>query len=148
MDRWTDRLEEEGFRRHALARNGVGHLQISGEIASQPLDILVDTGAASTVVDLAWCRARNLPLAETGRTGGGAGGVTLPVYSLRGVEVSVDGNPLRSNGVFAVDLSHVNDGLAQRGARRVDAVLGADVLRHHSAVIDYASPSLFLKPVA
>jgi len=64
---------------------------------------------------------------------------------LRGLEVSLDGASLRSDGIFAVDLSHVNEGLSQRGARPVDAVLGADVLRHHSAVIDYASQSLFLR---
>ncbi len=35
---------------------------------------------------------------------------------------------------------------ALRGSGPIDAVLGADVLEAHAAVIDYGSGSLYLKP--
>ena len=45
---------------------------------------------------------------------------------------------------FTQLISHVNEGLAMKGAGRVQAVLGADVLTYHRAVIDYATMPLFL----
>ena len=126
-------LRRRAFRRHPLARNSVGHFQLLGQLGDRSLDILLDTGAASTVVDLGYCASQGIATRDTGRLGGGAGGATL------------DGLPLRSDGIYAVDLSHVNEGLTMRGAGCVQAVLGADVLTYHRAVIDYATMSLFLR---
>ena len=44
-----------------------------------------------------------------------------------------------------MDLSHVDDALAQQGAASVDAILGVDVYEAQAAVIDYGSASLFLR---
>jgi hypothetical protein len=138
-------LSQHGFRRHALVRNQVGHLQLVGLLHNAPVDILLDTGAASTVIDLAYCLARGIPTRDTGKRGGGAGGITLAIHTLGGATLSLDGHPLRSDGIYAVDLTHVNEGLTMKGASRVQGVLGADVLTYHQAVIDYATMSLFLR---
>jgi hypothetical protein len=42
-------------------------------------------------------------------------------------------------------MSSTNERLTMRGADRIRAVLGPDVLRYHQAVIDYATLTLFLK---
>ena len=134
-----------GFRQHTLVRNQIGQLQLVGLLQNAPVDILLDTGAASTVVDLSYCRANGIPTCDTGRLGGGAGGMTLRIHALDGATLSLDGHPLRSDGIYAVDLAHVNEGLMTKGASRVHGVLGADVLTYHRAVIDYATMSLFLR---
>src|SRR5262249_42456667 len=138
-------LSRHGFRRYTLVRNRIGHLQLVGLLQNAPVDILVDTGAASTVVDLAYCRAKGIPTRDTGKLGGGAGGITLAIHALDGATLSLDGQPLRSDGIYAVDLTHVNEGLVTKGAFPVHGVLGADVLTYHQAVIDYATMSLFLR---
>ena len=138
-------LDHYGFRRHSLARNRLGHFQLAGQLGERPLDILLDTGAASTVVDLGYCSSQGIATRDTGRLGGGAGGATLPIHALDGAVLTLDGLPLRSDGIYAVDLSHVNEALTTRGAGRVQAVMGADVMTHHRAVIDYATMSLFLR---
>ena len=137
-------LSQHGFRRHTLVRNQVGHLQLVGLLQNAPVDILLDTGAASTVVDLSYCRAKSISTRDTGRLGGGAGGISLAIHVLDGATLSLDDYPLRSDGIYAVDLTHVNQGLVAKGASRVHGVLGADVLTYHRAVIDYATMSLFL----
>ena len=48
-------LGRYGFRRHSLTRNRLGHFQLVGQLGGRRLDILLDTGAASTVVDLGYC---------------------------------------------------------------------------------------------
>ncbi len=138
-------LERHGFRRHALVQNKVGHFQISGQLNGHPVDILLDTGAASTVFDAGFCTTKGISMRDTGRRGGGAGGGNLAIKLLAEAVLTVDGLPLKSDGFYALDLSHVNDGLKAREAERIDAVLGADILRHHQAVIDYATMSLFLR---
>lgn len=97
------------------------------------------------MVDLNYCREHRIPIRDTGRTGGGAGGVHLAIYALGDIQLSLDGAELRSDGVYAVDLTHVNQGLVMKGASPVHAVLGVDVLTHHQAVIDYATQSLYLR---
>jgi hypothetical protein len=98
-------LSQHGFRRHTLVRNQIGQLQLVGLLQDAPVDILVDTGAASTVVDLSYCRAKGIPTRDTGKLGGGAGGITLAIHALDGATLSVDGHLLRSDGIYAVDLA-------------------------------------------
>src|SRR5262249_58868874 len=112
-------LPQHGFHRHKLVRNQVGHFQLVGFLHDTPVDILLDTGAASTVVDLSYCRARNIPTRDTGKLGGGAGGITLAIHALDGGTLSLDGHPLRSDGIYAVDLTHVNAGLVMKGTSPV-----------------------------
>ena len=47
--------------------------------------------------------------------------------------------------IVLIDLSHVNQALANHEAPEVDGILGADVLRLGRAVIDYEKNRLFLK---
>jgi len=78
----ADLLSQHGFHRHPLVRNQVGHFQLVGLLHNAPVDILIDTGAASTVVDLSYCRAKGIPTRDTGKLGGGAGGITLAIHAL------------------------------------------------------------------
>ena len=133
-----------GVRCHTFKRNSVGQLVIVAEVAGEVVDLLVDTGAASTIVDVAWCGAHRVPLVATGQVGGGAGGVRMPIYALNHVPLTIDGAPIRSEGIFAIDMSHVNDGLKMKGASPVVGVIGGDVLALHEAVIDYGTSSLYL----
>ena len=138
-------LKEHGFRRHALLQNKVGHFHIAGQLNEHPVDILLDTGAASTVVDLNFCKEKGISTHSTGKLGGGAGSVTMAIHVLDGAVLRLDELPLKADGIYAIDLSDVNQGLTSRGADRVDAIIGVDILRFHQAIIDYATMSLFLR---
>jgi Aspartyl protease len=117
--------------------------QEAGQVV--PYVLLVDTGAASTVVSLSLARRMGLNVTSLGRTGGGAGGAQLEIFQLHETELELDGARPRPSALYALDLSHLNAALALKGTTPVEAILGADVLDRQKAVIDYASRWLFLR---
>jgi Aspartyl protease len=140
-------LEADGYRRVPLTRNGVGHFETGGTLAGNPVRVLIDTGAGSTVVSLDLARKLGLKINLLDRKGGGAGGAQLDIYQLEENNLLLDQATPRPNALYAVDLSHVNAALALKGATPVEVILGVDVFERQAAVIDYGSSSLFLKDV-
>ena len=141
-------LSRHGFRRFMMSRTQVGHLTLVGHLDGRPTDIVLDTGASKTIVDLSYCRSEGIAVSDTGQPGAGAVGAgdgTVSVYTLVDVRLTLEGLPVRSDGIFAIDMTYTNKKLKMRGADPIRAVLGQDVLRYHHAVIDYATLALFLK---
>jgi hypothetical protein len=141
-------LSQHGFRRFRMSRTQVGHLKLAGHIGGRPIDIVLDTGAAKTIVELGYCRSQGIAVTDTGDPGAPAAGATTAagtVHMLGDVELSLEGLPLRSDGIFAIDMTYTNQKLVMKGVDPILAVIGQDVLRYHQAVIDYATSSLFLK---
>lgn len=139
-------LGEENYQRIPLSKSGLGHFHTPGSINGHPVVVLIDTGAASTVVDLHSARDLGLTANKLTMTGGGAGGANLEIYDLPNAVLMLGTVKPRPRALLAMDLAHVNQALALRGEHRVDVVLGADVLEEQEAIIDYGSSSLFLKP--
>ena len=67
------------------------------------------------------------------------------VFTLGDVPLTLDGMTVKTDGIFAIDMTFTNQKLAMRGVDPIRAVIGQDVLRHHQAVIDYATMALYLK---
>ena len=133
-------LSGHGFRRFMMSRTGVGHLKLVGHLDDRPIDIVLDTGAGKTFVELNYCRSEGIAVTDTGQPGHGGN-----VYTLGDVRLTLKGLPLKTDGIFALDMSSTNQRLAMRGVDPIRAVIGQDVLRYHQAVIDYATLALFLK---
>ncbi len=151
MDRTSEIAEllaRHGFRRFMMSRTKVGHLQLAGDLDGRPLDIVVDTGASKTFLELAYCRSEGIAVSDTGDPGApppGAGGGTANVHTVADVQLTLDGLRVRSDDIFAIDMTATNQRLVMKGADPIRAVIGQDVLRYHQAVIDYATLTLFLK---
>jgi hypothetical protein len=142
-------LSRHGFRRFTMTRSGVGHLLLAGHLDDRPIDIVLDTGSGKTFVELSYCRAEGIAVTDTGMAGAPAAGATSGtvsnVYTLGDVRLSLEELPVRSDAIYAIDMTHTNEKLMMRGVDPIRAVIGQDVLRYHQAVIDYATLSLFLK---
>jgi hypothetical protein len=141
----TAYLESGGYRRIPLTRNAVGHFETNGTLAGRPVRVLIDTGAASTVVSLSRAREFGLKITSLGKQGGGAGGAQLEIFQLENEDFQLDHATPRPKTLFAMDLGHVNAAFALKGGTPVDVILGVDVFERQAAVIDYGTSSLFLK---
>src|SRR5580700_9287412 len=91
-----------GFRRFMMSRTQVGHLKLVGRLDGRPIDIVLDTGASKTFVELSYCRSEGIAVSDTGQPGApaaGAGGSTVSnVYTLGDVQLTLEGLPVRSDG--------------------------------------------------
>jgi predicted aspartyl protease len=65
-------LSQHGFRRFTMSRTQVGHLKLVGRLGSRPIDIVLDTGASKTFVELNYCRSEGIAVSDTGQPGMGA----------------------------------------------------------------------------
>jgi len=135
-----------GFRQIPLSRTGVGHFQMAGQLNGRPVAVLIDTGAASTVFNLALGQQLGLTLQKADHQGGGAGAARLDIYFAPNADLRLGDFRPRIAALMGVDLTHANQALALNGQRPVDVILGADVFDAHKAVIDYGTHSLFLRP--
>jgi hypothetical protein len=138
-------LSNLGFHRISLSRSGVGHFHAVGSLNSRPVAVLIDTGAASTVVSVSLARELGLTLTKLEMQGGGAGGAHLDIFHLADATLLLGEVRPRARALLAMDLAQVNQSLALKGEAPVDVILGADVFEAQAAVIDYGSSSLFLK---
>ena len=133
-------LSHHGFRRFIMSRSPVGHLKLVGHFDGRPIDVVLDTGASKTFVELNYCRSEGIAVRDTGLPGHGGN-----VHTLGDVQLTLEGLTVRTDGIFAIDMTSTNERLMMRGIDPIRAVIGQDVLRHHQAMIDYATLSLFLK---
>ncbi len=138
-------LAKSGYKRVSLDRSEVGHFHASGSMGGRKVSVLLDTGADSTLVSLALARELGVSLTLLPMKGGGAGSAAMDVYIVNDARLELAEVSIRPRSLLAMDLSHVNQALALKGADAVEAILGADVFDAHSAVIDYSSRSLFLR---
>lgn len=138
-------LAAEHYHRIRLTRNGVGHFEAAGTLNGRAVRVLIDTGAANTVISLSLAQQFGLGLQALDMKGGGAGGVNLEVFRVHGVDLRLGDVIPRVPAFIAMDLAHVNTALVQKGANPADVILGVDVFDAQAAVIDYGGSSLFLK---
>src|SRR5262249_7376516 len=139
-------LLQGGYHQVPLFRSGVGHLPADGTLNGRPVSVLLDTGGAGTVISLILAQELGLALTKMPFQGGGAGSARMDVYHAPEAALLLGDITPRARALMAMDLTHVNEALADKGEAPVEVILGADVFEAQAAVIDYGSSSLFLKP--
>jgi hypothetical protein len=141
-----DLLKKNNYRPSALYRTIAGHFEMMVSINGVDTNFIVDTGAAKTVVDLSFARSRNLELQESTIPVSGLGVNRMVLYTIRSATLRVGEFTLELPQLHAIDLRHVKQSLREKGVERpANGVIGADLLNHHKAIIDYAGQLLYLQ---
>lgn len=139
-------LLSEGYAALPLRATSFGHLEINATVNGVESLFLIDTGAASTVIDTGFAMENSWPVTETEIKGGGVGTSELVIYQLETESFIMGGYPVAGVTLFAADLQHVKQSLLDKGETQIPCgVIGADILFQHKAVIDYENLLLYLK---
>ena len=141
-----DLLKKKNYRPAALQRTVVGHFEMMVTINGFDTNFIVDTGAAKTVVDLNFARSRRMHLQESAIQVCGIGSNRMVLYRVKSASLLVGEMPLFLPEVHAIDLRHIKQSLMEKGVTKpANGIIGADVLNHHMAIIDYANQLLYLR---
>jgi hypothetical protein len=124
--------------------NKTKHLTLPLIINNRKLQFILDTGAGSTVIDLAVARDLGLKLKLEDKRGGGVGSSSMKVYRILQLQLQLKDIVLETSLAGAIDLSHVMAGLKRHGASEIHGVIGNDILKKHFAIIDYRKKELIL----
>jgi clan AA aspartic protease (TIGR02281 family) len=138
-------LVSRGYSPVELTRTKVGHFSIAGTIGGRSVVFLLDTGASRTVIDRGTAASLGLEPRFVDNLGGGLGATSARTDSAPVANVTLDGFQTHLDGVFVMDLDTVNQALVANGSEPVDGVVGADVLLHSGAIIDYGRGVLYLQ---
>jgi predicted aspartyl protease len=128
-----------------IEEDGV-HLFIQGRINGRKARFLIDTGASRSVVDKfrlsRFYKDQNPDLNKTEKLSAGLGTNSMEsnttVLSLLSLGRLIN----RNYHIVVLDLSHVNESYKLLGIKKIDGVIGGDILQSFNAVIDYNKQTL------
>jgi len=137
-------LKSVGYIEVPFMITRVNHIVIHAKANGQDVRLIVDTGASRTCI--AESCAERLGLIS-GRVEQAASLAfpkkTKALSKLESLEIG--SLQLTDFETWLVDFSYINMIVEMKGEEFCDGVLGADILRHTSAVIDYKCCRLYLK---
>jgi predicted aspartyl protease len=123
-------LDEEGY-----------HLFIDAELNSNPINLLIDTGASKTVFDNSRIKKnlkkRKLSFSTSDKLSTGLGTSTMESRSITIDEFSIASLKIKNYNAILLDMAHVNKSYKLMKLKPIDGVLGSDLLMKYKAVIDY-----------
>ncbi|MBD0286781.1 MAG: clan AA aspartic protease [Flavisolibacter sp.] len=141
-----DYLQQRGYTAIPLFKNEVGHFGINVILQGFPTHFILDTGAASSVLDMDFAEKHQFMVEKTDLLGGGVGTSALDIYKVHLASFTVGDLEIGEWELYIADLQHVKDSLIKKGIQQLaDGVLGADVLLLYQAIIDYGGQQLYLK---
>jgi predicted aspartyl protease len=138
-------LVADGDAAVQLRATRVGHLHTTGTLQGRAVEILVDTGASNTVIDVELARELGLRLTPSAQRGAGVGDSSVAVNRVDGAEMVVGGVRI-SGDIYTMDFTSLRAALGARGVEAPVAVLGGDAMRSLDAVLVYRENLLFLRP--
>ncbi len=139
-------LEDRGFHKIPLSVNKAGHFEMRLKLNGKRARFILDTGASHTVVDSSAAeKFKVIAGTRKGKKAGGLGTTGLETKVSKDNTIEISKVKLNGQKLVLLDLTHVNLSLENNGSENVTGIVGADILKKKSAVIDYKGRALFLK---
>jgi predicted aspartyl protease len=134
-----------GFRRIPMYVSDGFNLYVDGSINGRKARLMVDTGAFATLLHSRFVRGMRIPLRETPFSSSGVNlkqrGVQMATIS----RLSIGSIDLDRKDVGVMNLEGLIHGGLLDASPPVAGLLGSEILRHHHAIIDFGTKSLYLK---
>ncbi|MBD3581869.1 retropepsin-like aspartic protease [Flavobacterium selenitireducens] len=138
-------LDKDHYRKIRFKISKTQHLLLSASINGVKGDFILDTGASNSCVGFEETELFKLITENSKTKAAGAGAIDMFTQAAHKNLLKIGRWTYDDFNLVVFDLSHVNTALEQHKAKRVQGIIGADVLIHGKAIIDYASQTLYLK---
>lgn len=146
MKRIDEAFLSEGYVSIPFNFNGAGHPIITATLADNiQTNILLDTGASANLLDYDFAKELGINLIPTGEKGGGAGGLTLDVFSIEEVLLEIGGRNFRFDNFLSMDFTSIKDSLISSGLTAdFQGILGFGFFKTTKSFIDYSADRIFI----
>ncbi|MES2308186.1 MAG: retropepsin-like aspartic protease [Verrucomicrobiota bacterium] len=139
-------LSGKNFKSIQLEKYPTGHQYAMVKLNGVDARFILDTGAGATIVDTKLKDRFQLKTINSSLMGVGAGGGNLSVQATTGNTLEIgDAYENKNQPIMLMSLEHINGALRAMHLQEADGVLGVDVLKNGSALIDFKNMLLYLK---
>lgn len=138
-------LKKKNYIKIKLKRIETNHLELKATINGVKGRFILDTGASNSCVGLDSISHFHLDAKESETKAAGAGATDMETQQAENNTLIISDWKTKKCHLVLFDLSHVNSALEQHSAKKVDGIIGADILQKGKAFIDYDKNILYLK---
>lgn len=138
-------LKRNGYVEIPLSRVANSEFEFTARVNNTDFSLLVDTGAAVTLLDRTQARAAGLRLQRTDEVVRGAAGTSRGLMVAWVESFRAGGFATGPLQIAVTDLAPLNAQFAAAGRPALGGYLGSDFLRAKNAVIDCANLRLYLR---
>jgi len=106
---------------------------------------LIDTGASKSVIDKHFYETKlNKKMKVIKQETTGLHSTTMESYVGVLKKLTIGKLTISTYGIAGVDLTHVNATYKRMKIRKIDGILGSDLLKKYNMIIDYGQSKLFI----
>ena len=122
------------------------HLLVNIRVNGKHARLLIDTGASKTVFDKQRVKRfiRNKKIEKHDKLSTGLGTSNMKSHVTVLEKILLGNIEIRNYKTVVLDLSHVNKAYREAKQKPIDGVLGSDLLKKHSAIIDFGKKMMRL----
>jgi predicted aspartyl protease len=140
-----DFLLKKGYTKIKLHLTKTNHFELIATINGRKGRFILDTGASSSCIGFNVADMFNLNAEDSDIKAAGAGAIDMLTQVSKKNLVKIGKWKSKKIALILFDLTHVNTALTNHDANPVDGIIGADILKKTSAIIDYNKKYLYLK---
>ncbi|WP_439128629.1 retropepsin-like aspartic protease [Polaribacter sp.] len=148
MKRLAKILKKKKYIKIKLKKIATNHLELKAKINGIKGRFILDTGASNSCVGLNAIAHFNLLAEESETKAAGAGATDMETQLSENNYLKIGKWSTKKLHLVLFDLSHVNIALENHNAKKVDGIIGADILQKGKAIIDYNKNVLYLKKIS
>ena len=138
-------LQESSYSSVTFKRIKTNHIQIKAEINGLKGVFIIDTGASNTCIDLKNHKLFKIFPEESPEKASSATDEISKTIISKSNKIKIGKWMKKNISIVLFDMAFINKTLFDQGAKRVNGIIGSDLLKKGKAIIDYSSNKLLLK---
>jgi len=138
-------LKDQGYSKSKLKRTITNHFEVKATINGIKGRFILDTGASNSCIGFTDTDFFKLNAEESSIKAAGAGAINMQTQTATHNTIKIGAYTNNAVTFVLFSLEHVNTALTMHNAKPVHGIIGADILIHAKAIIDYNKKYLYLK---
>jgi len=142
---FNKQISEGGFVKIKLHYIKSNHFKVIAKINNVKGWFIIDTGASNTFLEQNSIEKFKLHNTNLNINAQGAGPTQIKAKMYKNCSVVIGDWMSKKHKIASIDLSPINNALYSAKLKKIDGIIGSDILRKGRAIIDFDKNYLYLK---